>query len=93
MVNKFLHSLSKPIHAYLDLTVSEPCKILIENSKQKNKKQLRARGNGFSIRQHIKRQREMTSPEITAFTCSSHNLRNSYVKEMQVAPVVSKMIH
>jgi hypothetical protein len=93
MVNKIIHTLSKPIHAYLDLTVSEPCKTLIENSKNRNKKNERPRGNGFSIRQHIKRQREMTSPEVASFSCSSHNLRSSYVKEMQVSPVVSELIH
>jgi hypothetical protein len=93
MVAKFVSKLQQPFRTYLDLTITEPCKSLIESSKKNTPRRTRKNTNSFSIRRHIQKQREMTSPEVQGHSVDNTNLRHKYIKDLQAAPVSSDWVH
>ena len=78
MISKFFNSLSKIGSDYISITVSEPYKIIRESYNQKSL----ATKARFSISEYIKKQKQMTSPEIRKDAYVNNcELRKTYIRD------------
>jgi hypothetical protein len=78
MISKIIKSISKLSNEYIDITVSQPYQAI----KKSYGKKPHTLANKFSIASYIKKQKQMTSPEIrnTAYV-NNCELRKTYIRD------------
>ena len=82
MLSKLVSLIGAPFAAYYELTIAEPCKEVTKQARGKIKEQqaMRAAAPHFSFREHLKRQRQMVSPEIGG-KLEVQSVRRHYIKD------------
>ena len=87
MISKMVKRIKQPFQAYVDLTIVDPCRAIsqVHKERQKNARP-RKFTSSFSMRKHIQKQREMTSPE-TGESKVIDNVRDYYTQEISKTAV------
>lgn len=94
MVSKLFTALKNPVRAYFDLTLAEPCRLLAERSKRSATKQIPSREPRphFSLAALIKKQREMTSPNVRGPECVG-SVTKFYIRPAEPTGASPRYLH
>ncbi len=80
MINRFIAKVSKLTTDYINITVSEPYETIKTNYKS-NKF---VKTNKFSFSEYIKKQKQMTSPELrNTIYVNNSELRKTYIRDFK----------
>ncbi len=94
MISRFFHVIAAPFVAYYDLTIAEPCREVSQCAKSKahEKKVENSAKPQFSFINHIRKQREMTSPRLDG-TVKVTSPRRHYIRDTHTAAESQSWLH